>query len=62
MRLHFSRDHSDVTPEKTVAFKEDTEVTTTQEIGRRALKARAAREIKPEQAPKTKAEQDSSGD
>lgn len=53
MRVHFSRDYDHVETMKTITFKADQEVTVTQEIGRAAVKARAATEVRPEQPAKT---------
>jgi hypothetical protein len=51
MRVRFTADYDHVTPEKTTAFKAESEVTTTKDIGRAAVKARKAAEVKPESAP-----------
>lgn len=48
MRVHFMHDWDHVTPEKTTAFKGGMEETVTKEIGRAAIRARAARELKEE--------------
>ena len=49
MRVHFMHDHDHVTPEKTIAYKGGSDETVTRDIGRAAIKAGAARELKPEQ-------------
>jgi hypothetical protein len=48
MRVHFMHDHDHVTAESTIAYEGGREYTVAKEIGEAAVKAGAAREIKPE--------------